>query len=62
METEAGLELVELLVCRALKVQPEEPPILDVPGDIFVIGVDQERDPQPTVRSGTRAHGPGAFD
>jgi len=31
-------------------------------GEILVIRVDQERNPQPTVRSGTRAHGPGAIN
>lgn len=51
-----------MLVSRSLEVQPEEPALLDVLGEIRVLRVDQERDRQSTVRSGTRTHGPGAIN
>jgi hypothetical protein len=38
---------------QSLEVQPEEPALLDMPIDVFVIRVDQERNRQSTVRSGT---------
>ena len=53
---------MQLLVSGSLEVQPEEPALLDVLGEILVLRVDQERDRQSTVRSGTRTHGPGAIN
>jgi len=61
MQAELGCDPLQLLVGRSLEVQPEEPALLDVLRQILMVGVDQERNRQSIVRSGTRGHRPGAI-
>ncbi len=54
MQAESAAEPLQLLVGRSLQGQPDETALLDVLGEILVVGIDQDRNRQARGLRSTR--------